>query len=56
MNTAFPHAYSKGVIVLVTVYENLVGAAEICAVELDSATELEVPLSRLQLPALLPFC
>ena len=55
MNNTFPHAYSKGVVVLVTVYQNL-GAAEFCAFELDTATELEVSFSRLWLLALWHLC
>ena len=38
MNTTFPHAYSNGVTVLVTMYQNL-GAAEFGAVELNNAAE-----------------
>ena len=55
MNTTFPHAYSKAITVLVAMYQNL-GAEGFCAVEVDSAAELEVWILRLWLLALSHSC
>ena len=51
MNSTFPHAYSKDVVLLVTIYQNL-GTAEFYAFEFYTAAELEVSISRLWLLAL----
>ena len=56
MNATFPLTYFKAVTVLVTLSQNL-RATEFCAVELDSAADLEVcEVWRLWLFALSHFC
>ena len=54
MNSSFLYVYSKAVTVLVTIYRNL-DTEEFCAVELVSAAEFEVSVSRLWLLELLHF-